>query len=115
MIVNNRMAEYIYSILLLEPIILMSWGFEDPTIINNGLSFLVTGFKHTGKVIIQYNEGQDLFDVYFADKNDEVIDTINMVYFDQLVEIIDERIEKINDYEERVNQEYNFINDEKDI
>ena len=109
MIVNNKMAEYIYSILLLQPTILMSWGFQSPRIIQNGLSFLVNGFKHTGKVSIHYNEGQDLFDVNFADLNDEIIDTINMVYFDQLVEVIDERVEKTDDYNDRINNEYNRL------
>jgi hypothetical protein len=106
MIVNNKMAEYIYSILLLQPTILMSWGFKSPRVIYNGLSFFVNGFKHKGKVSIQYNEGQDLFDIHFADLNDEIIDTINMVYFDQLVEVIDERVEKTDDYNDRINNEY---------
>ncbi|MFZ4402071.1 MAG: hypothetical protein ACOYO1_18725 [Bacteroidales bacterium] len=108
MIVNNRMAEYIYSILLLQPTILMSWGFQSPMVIQNGLSFLVSGFKHKGIVSIKFNDGQDLFDIHFADSNDENIDTINMVYFDQLVEVIDERVEKTDDYNERINKEYNI-------
>ena len=106
MIVNNRMAEYIYSILLMNPTILMSWGFKSPRVIQNGLSFLVNGFKLKGKVSIQYNEGQDLFDIYLLDENNKTVDTINMVYFDQLVEVIDERVEKTDDYNDRINNEY---------
>jgi len=106
MIVNKRMAEYIYSILLLQPTILMSWGFQSPRITNNGLSFHVNGFKHKGRIIIKYNDGQDLFDIYLLDGNDKTVETINMVYFDQLVEVIDERVEKTDDYNERINNEY---------
>ena len=52
---DKEMAEYIYTILLSQPTILMSWGFQRPRIINQGLSFIVNGFKHKGKVSIQYN------------------------------------------------------------
>src|ERR1035437_6041054 len=100
---DKEMAEYIYLILLTQPIILMSWGFHSPRIIHNGLSFLVNGFKYKGKVSILYNEGQDLFDVFLLDENDKTVDTINMVYFDQLVEVNDERVEKTEDYKDRVN------------
>ena len=108
MIVNNRMAEYIYSILLMNPTILMSWGFQSPWVIQNGLSFLVNGFKHIGKVSILYNDGLDLFDIFLLDENNKTVDTINMVYFDQLVEVIDERVEKTDDYNNRINNEYNI-------
>ena len=103
---DKEMAEYIYSILLSQPIIIMSWGLLHPRIIHNGLSFQVNGFKHKGKVRIQYNEGQDLFDVYLLEDNDKLVDTINLVYLDQLVEVIDERVEKTEDYKDRVNNEY---------
>ena len=103
---DKEMAAYIYSILLSQPTILMSWGFQHPSIIKQGLSFLVNGFKHKGRVNIKYNECQDLFDVYFKDDNDQIVDSINMVYFDQLVEVIDERVERTEDYNDRVNNEY---------
>lgn len=103
---NKEMAEYIYSILMVDKIKIWSWGFHDPRIFQQGLSFLVNGFKHKGKVSIQYNEGQDLFDVYLIDKNGKTVDTINMVYFDQLIEVIDERVEKTEDYNDRINNEY---------
>ena len=102
---DNEMAKYIYSILLSKPTILMSWGFQSPRI-QKGLLFLVNGFKHKGKVKIQYNEEQDLFDIFLLDENDKIVDTINMVYFDQLVEIIDKRVERTDDYNDRVNKEY---------
>ena len=103
---DKEMAAYIYSILLSQPTILMSWGFQHPRIIHNGLSFQVNGFKHKGRVNISYNECQDLFEIQLFDENEKLVDTINMVYFDQLVEVIDERVEKTDDYNDRVNNEY---------
>jgi hypothetical protein len=49
---DKEMAEYIYSILLMQPSIIMSWGFYNPRIIKQGLSFHVNGFKHKGSVKI---------------------------------------------------------------
>ena len=106
MIVNTKISEYIYSILMSQPTILMSWGFQSPTFIQQGLAFFVNGFKHKGLVKITYNDGQDLFDVYLIDETGKIVDTINMVYFDQLVEVIDERVEITVDYKDRVNNEY---------
>ncbi len=103
---DKEMAEYIYSILLLQPSIIMSWGFYSPKIIKQGLTFCVNGFKHKGRVNIIYNECQDLFDILLFDENEKLVDTINMVYVDQLVEIIDNRVEKTDDYRDRVNREY---------
>ena len=108
MIVNAKMAESIYSILQSQPTIIMSWGFHSPRIINQGLAFSVNGFKHKGLVNITYNQGQDLFDVCFMDEKDKIVDTINMVYFDQLVDVIDNRVEKTDDYNDKVNNEYNI-------
>lgn len=103
---DKEMAKYIYSILLSQPTILMSWGFQSPRIINQGLSFIVNGFKHKGKVSIQFNVGQDLFYVYLTDEADKIVDTISMVFFDQLVEVIDNRVEMTDDYKNRVEKEY---------
>ena len=103
---DKEMGEYIYSILMVDKIKIWSWGFHDPRIIRQGLSFHVNGFKHKGKVSILYDRGQDLFDVYLIDENEKTVDTINMVYFDQLIESIDNSVEKTDDYNDRVNNEY---------
>ena len=51
------MGKYIYSILLSQPTILMSWGFESPAVIPLGLKFRVNGFLHTGVVrVVNYSE-----------------------------------------------------------
>ena len=60
-----EMGKYIYSILLSQPTILMSWGFESPVVISMGLRFRVNGFLHSGIVEVMYNEGADLFNLTF--------------------------------------------------
>lgn len=99
------MGNYILSVLKTSPIVLMSWGacgfreLED----NKGLSMIVNGFIHKGKVLIEYNEGADAFDVIIGE-------TIhNHIYIDMLVEFIDSVVEKnCNDdiYKEKVD---NFL------
>ena len=65
------------------------------------MSFLVEGFKYTGKVKVIYNEGSDLFEVHLSDGI-----KVEDVYLDNLVEVIDNLVEKTPNYEQRVQQEY---------
>lgn len=102
------MGKYIYSILLGQTTVLMSWGFESPVVIKMGLRFKVNGFKHRGRVEIRYNEGADLFDIYLIENDNLIKKSIAGIYFDQLVEVIDEHVERVENYNERVNQEYNI-------
>ena len=87
--------------------VMWSWGFNSPIAIENGLRFKVQGFKFHGVVEVTYNEGSDLFDVYFI-KAGKVVKTIDGVFFDMLVETIDHYVEKTADYEERVKAEYSI-------
>lgn len=109
------MGKYIYSILLSQTTVLMSWGFESPVVIKLGLRFRVSGFKHRGVVEIRYNEGADLFDIYLIENDNLIKKSIAGIYFDQLVEVIDEHVEHVDNYNERVNQEYNIINYDKEV
>jgi hypothetical protein len=104
-----KMAEYIYTILKSNKMILWSWGFQKPKALSKdeGLIFHVNGFKHKGFVKVLYNEGKDLFVVILIDNKHNVLQTINDVYFDCLVDVIDEAVERTFDYEERVRNEYN--------
>ncbi len=110
-----EMGKYIYSILISQPTILMSWGFHFPVVIRLGLRFRVNGFKHQGWIEVRYNEGADLFDVYLINDDNTLKDLKEGVYFDQLVEVIDDQVEMVNNYTERVNQEYNLLNNDKEI
>jgi hypothetical protein len=58
-------------------------------------------------VEVVYNEGRDLFDVRFLKAN-KVVNTIESVFFDMLVDVIDDYVEKTTDYEKRVAAEYSF-------
>jgi hypothetical protein len=112
---DYEMSKYIYSILLSQPTILMSWGFTSPIVIKQGLKFSVNGFLLKGQVKIIYNEGADLFDLTFISENKQVRNSMNGIYFDELVDTIDRQIEKTDNYNERVNQEYGFKDEEKVI
>ena len=87
--------------------VVFSWGFNAPTAIANGLRFKVQGFKFKGTVEVVYNEGTDLFEVKLI-KNGKVVETIEDVYLDSLVDVIDYRVEKVDDYKERVEAEYSI-------
>jgi hypothetical protein len=100
-----EMAQYIYSILSTQIFVVMSWGFENPVTIRNGMKFTVSGFKFHGDVEIVYNEGQDLFDLAFINSKNER-HTLLGIYFDQLLEVVDDFVEKTENYKELVQQTY---------
>ena len=104
-----EMANYILRILRSELMVMFSWGFHDPIALpnNEGLRFNVQGFKFKGVVEVIYNEMWDLFDVRFI-KGNKVIDTIEEIYLDCLVDVIDDYVEKTSDYEKRVQEEYSI-------
>ena len=104
------MSKYIYRILLSQPTILMSWGFHSPIVIKQGLKFSVNGFILKGQVQITYNEGADLFDLTFFTEENQILNTLTGVYIDELVDTIDRHVERVDNYNERVNQEYGFEN-----
>lgn len=99
------MANYIYTILISKLMVILSWGFNSPIAITNGLRFKVQGFKFTGTVEVIYNEGADLFNVHLSNGT-----VVADVYVDSLVGVIDGLVERTNDYEERVKKEYGLIN-----
>ena len=102
-----EMAKYILQILRSRIFIIMSWGFHNPVAIENGLRFNVQGFVHTGKVEVVYNSGLDLFEVRLLNTDGSIKEQVSDVYLDCLVNVIDSRVEKCPDYQERVRQEYN--------
>ena len=101
------MAKYIMTILKTQLMVVWSWGFHQPVAIENGLQFKVQGFKFRGIVEVVYNEGSDLFDLSFVKRN-KVVKSIDGVFFDSLVEVIDDFVEKTADYEQRVAVEYSI-------
>ena len=64
--------------------------------------------KGTVKVI--YDEGHDLFDIEFLPDDDtKPKKTIQGLYLDQLVSVIDENVEYCENYKEQINEEYGLI------
>ena len=109
---NLRLARYIWTILTSQPIILMSWGVDLKTVktIELGLEFHVQGFKHRGLVRVTLNEAEDLFEVTLIDdENDTTVDTIQSVFCDNLVAVIDDAVEKTDNYEKSICEEYRII------
>lgn len=100
------MAEYILQILRSQLMIMWSWGFNSPTRLpeNRGLAFKVQGYKYKGWVEVAYNEGLDTFSVNLKKTGKTVED----VYFDELVNVIDSLVERTDDYEKRVSKQYGF-------
>lgn len=99
------MANYIYTILISKLMVILSWGFNSPIAITNGLRFKVQGFRFTGVVEVVYNEGMDLFEIHLSDGRVEAD-----VYADCLVDVIDDLVERTDDYADRVKKEYGLIN-----
>ena len=103
---QHRMASYILELMRYFPTTIMSWGIDNKTYRlaedadgNYGLSFHVQGFKHTGTVQILYDEGSDTF-------LGEIVKTREDICFDELISVVDEAVEKVENYEQRVCQEY---------
>ena len=105
-----EMANNIMTILQNRAEIMMSWGIDPKTVktISDGLQFHVQGFKITGTVKITYDYGQDLFRIDIQPDNDTSTITYEEVFLDQLVSLIDEAVEKTDDYQKRICEEYGF-------
>ena len=86
--------------------IVWSWGAKSWTnVANKGLAFNVSGFKFKGNVMITLNS-LDLFNIYFHNRNGKVTSEVNDIYIDDLIIVLDEAIEKVDNYKEAV---YNSI------
>ena len=96
------MGEYILHILRSQLMVVFSWGFHNPQRLPNGLRFHVQGFKYKGTVEVVYNEGKDLFEVRLIDNGINVED----VYLDNLINVIDNLVEKTSNYKQSVEEEY---------
>lgn len=101
-----EMANYILSILKTDLNIVWSWGFNNPQAIQNGLRFQVQGFLHKGWVKIEYNEGSDLFDIKLLSDQLKEVKSIDGIYVDQLIDVIDDSVECCDNYEEKVKSTY---------
>ena len=103
-------ANYILTILRSNQMVMWSWGFNHPMELtdNDGLLFYVNGYKHKGYVKVVYDEGKDLFVVILIDRRLRELKRIEDVYFDTLIDVIDEAVERTEDYETRVKRDFNL-------
>ena len=108
---NLKIAEYIFEIFKSNLPVVWSWGIDPASIqvIDLGVKFHVQGFKHKGNVQVVYNEGEDLFEVSLIDENDQIVKTTEHIFLGDLISVIDENIEKCENYENRICQEYGIV------
>lgn len=108
---DEEMAGYIWQILKTNLPVIMSWGIDPGSmkVIEGGLEFHVQGFKHKGKVRVTLNLGTDLFDVSLIPDAGGAEETIEDIFLDMLIAVIDEHVEKTEDYEKRISEEYRII------
>ena len=106
-----KLAGYIWSILKTQSVIVMSWGVDMDTIkpVKGGLEFHVQRFKHTGMVQIILDEGKDLFEIHLIPDSEGEKNVIEDVYLDMLVSVTDRNVEKTDDYEKKIFEEYRII------
>ena len=82
--------------------IITSWGLHNKRAITDGVRFDVQGFKFTGevKVIFDYSRsvknGETIFKVVIGEQ------VYTGVKAEELIDFIDERVEKVDNYEEAV-------------
>lgn len=105
-----ELANYILNIFRHYLPVVFSWGFHNPRIISNGLSFQVQGFLHTGKVEVILDEGTDTFIVRLINRNGSVKKVVEDVFVDGLVQVIDGLVERCPNYEQRIRQTYGMTN-----
>ena len=93
------------------PSVVLSWEFSQFGILkeDTGIIFHVQGYKFNGWVKVIYDDGADLFNVVFQSNEGETIQEKRGIYLDGLVDVIDRYVEKTDDYENRVKEEYSLI------
>ena len=108
---SKEIAGYILSIFRTNPFVVMSWGINPATItiVDVGVKFHVQGFIHTGYVQVVLNEGEDLFEVTLISEEGETLKTIEHIFVDNLISVIDSAVEKCENYQVRIYQQYGII------
>ena len=99
-----NMASYIMTILFAKPNVVLSWGVCRFRVLkgDEGIMFHVQGFKFNGWVKVVYDEGADLFNIFYIDNKGETQKIQKGIYLDELVNTIDNEVEKTSDYKKSV-------------
>jgi len=90
------------QLLMMNMPMFMSWGVQRTKVVDSTanpkmLRLTVNGHHHKGHVYIFVN-GMDLFDVYLTSRQGKIKVIQTDLYFDDLAEWIDEKIERIDAY-----------------
>lgn len=107
---KKGIGDYILDALNTKTCVFQSWAPDNIRKLDDGLEFSVSGFLHTGKVRILYNEGMDDFTVFIM-KDDEIIDRTDFVYVDELMNLVDSKVEcnvSPDEYRKMVMDAYNI-------
>ena len=106
-----KMAVYIMQILSTKPNVVMSWGVCKFRALqgDEGVMFHTQGFKWNGWVKVVFNQGADLFNIFYIDNKGETQKIQKGIYFDEMVDTIDNEVEKTADYEKRVKELYSWV------
>ena len=105
------MALYIMSIFSTHPYVVMSWGVCKFRALQgeSGIIFHTQGYKWDGWCKVVYDEGADLFNIFYIDNKGVTQKIQKGIYFDELVRTIDEEVEKTHDYNKRVAEQYSMV------
>jgi hypothetical protein len=98
---NLEIAKTIqHQIKSLSPFALMSYGAQDFVALpedksrSGGLMFKVNGHIHKGIVRINLT-WMDEYHIEFVNQKDEVVKDVDGIYFDQLIQVLDDEIEGV--------------------
>lgn len=96
----------IFQILANTPSVIMSWGFDSPRIIEDGLCFNVDGFRYQGDCEVVYFKDSDTFTFRTIDTNGQILKELCGLHHDNLVDTIDRIVESgdnLQEYKKTIN------------
>lgn len=109
----EQTAMKIMNVLICRLTIMMFWGANNFKAVEfndmASLAFTVNGFNHKGLVVVAYNSGKDLYEVFCLDSSDRVVEHREEVYFDMLTDTIFHPWKQSNSLQ--LNTKALFVND----
>lgn len=100
--IQKTITAIINNILSSRINVIMSWGLHNKRVITDGVRFDVQGFKFTGEVKIIFDFARSTetnLTTFKVQIGDEVTTGVTA---EELIDFIDERVEKVDNYEEAV-------------
>lgn len=100
--IQRTITAIINDILSSRMNVIMSWGLHNKRAITDGVRFDVQGFKFTGEVKVIYDIPLTRFNKELTFKVVIGEKVYTNIWADELIDFIDERVEKVDNYEEAV-------------